>query len=136
MRTNKHKAIIAMDFDNCLAIIGTFPTIIGLKPGAKAAMEELFRKNYYVIVWTCREGLNLNSAKQFLLANGVPFHQINTHHPELVQRFGTDTRKICADIYVDDKNLEAHKLESYPNYDTLVADIEAICNDVNFKSVL
>jgi hypothetical protein len=135
----KHKAVIAFDVDNTLLEIGQWPNIIRVKPGAKEALIELTRLGYYIILWTCRGNecslQNLNSAVQFLTDNQIPFHKVNEHHPGLIEKFKSDTRKICADIYVDDKNLHAHR-EEYPNYSTIVQDIEEVCNHYTFKSVL
>lgn len=136
----KHKAIIAFDVDGTLLEIGKWPNIIRVKPGAVEALKELDRLNYYVILWTCRGNecgsKNLEAAVKYLEDHDVPFHKVNEHHPFLIEKFQNDTRKVCADIYVDDKNLGAHKQKDYPNFYTIVEAIEETCNAPDFISVL
>lgn len=140
MQIDKHKAVLAFDFDNTLALIGKWPDIIGLQKGAKEALIDLYNKNYYIIIWTCRgnecDAKNLEAAAEFLKKNGVPFHKVNEHHPYLIEKFQNDTRKICADIYIDDKNLYARMHKDYPNFHEIVEEIEEVCNDPYFISVL
>ena len=36
---------------------------------------------------------------------GIKYHYFNENFPHLIDRYGGDTRKISADIYIDDKCL-------------------------------
>jgi hypothetical protein len=41
----------------------------------------------------------------WLLEHGIPFDRINDHHPANIAKYGGDTRKIFADLYIDDRQL-------------------------------
>lgn len=71
-----------------------------VEDGAIEGMKQLQDWGYYVIVWTCRD--NLDDVAEYLENKGVPFDNINEnpHGPET-------SRKMYADIYIDDRNLLA-----------------------------
>lgn len=105
----KHKGIVAIDFDSTIAY-SNYPNIGMPIKNSKKYINQLFEDGWYVIVWTCRDDdKNPDQPKtiaiNWLQENGYKFHQINEHHPLLIQSFGNNTRKIAADIYVDDKNV-------------------------------
>lgn len=106
----KHKGILSIDFDNTLAIVENFPHINGLRPGAKKYVNKLYDEGYYIQIWTCRtdkkgECNDMTKAKEFLTQEGVKFHKINENHPALTEAFKSDSRKLSADLYIDDKGL-------------------------------
>lgn len=104
MYKNRTPIILALDFDETISITD-WPTIVGLRKGAKKYINKLFDRGYYIIVWTCRHGRNEDEAYNFLKSQGIKFHAINEQHPALIKAFNNNTRKISADIYVDDKSL-------------------------------
>lgn len=55
-----------------------------------------------VILWTCRTGLELMNAVYWCRKQGVMFDAVNQNIPEIIKAFGTDCRKIYADVYIDD----------------------------------
>ena len=60
-----------------------------------------------VILWSCREGEYLNRAINFCKSQGLEFDAVNDNLPELVAIFKSNPRKIAADIYIDDKAIQA-----------------------------
>ncbi|WP_278910354.1 hypothetical protein [Enterocloster bolteae] len=56
-----------------------------------------------VILWTNRTGKALETAVEFCKSNGLEFDTINENLPEILEQFGEDSRKITADLYIDDK---------------------------------
>lgn len=56
-----------------------------------------------VILWSCREGKSLAEAVQKLAECGWRPNYINMNCPEGISRMGHDSRKVFADIYIDDK---------------------------------
>lgn len=56
-----------------------------------------------MILWTCRNGKDLEVAVEFCEGVGLKFDTVNENLPELIEAYGGDTRKINADIYFDDK---------------------------------
>lgn len=57
-----------------------------------------------VILWTCREGKTLSEALRTLRSCGFVPNYVNCNCPEAIRYLGHDTRKILADVYIDDKN--------------------------------
>lgn len=98
--------ILAIDFDDTIAET-RFPLIVRLKPMAKEVINGLRKEGWFIIINTCRSGVHKDDAVKFLNENGIEFDLINENHPELVNLFEYDCRKICADIYIDDKNIDA-----------------------------
>lgn len=93
--------IIAVDFDGTIMRDGrpNTPLINRLKA------EQLHGNT--VILWTCRHGNGLNEALLFMRRYGLVPNYVNANAPEAVRRFGSDTRKIYADVYIDDKAVRA-----------------------------
>lgn len=102
--TTSPRKILAIDFDGTI-VDDCFPDVGNLKPGAKEAINDLYDAGFKVIIWTCRSGVNLLKAVEFLAKEGVKYHHINQSCPDNVKLYGCDTRKVYADIYVDDKGL-------------------------------
>ena len=97
--------IIAIDFDGTI-VADAYPAIGELKPGAKEVINRLRDEGYYIIIWTCRAGIRLLEAIEFLAKNGIRYHQINKNSPENIREYkGVDTRKVYADLYIDDKGI-------------------------------
>lgn len=61
------------------------------------------RRGDTVILWTCREGKSLHEAVSILRRIGFRPNYINQNAPEAIRRLGRDSRKIYADLYIDDK---------------------------------
>ena len=89
--------IIAVDFDGTLQIDGQINAVL------IAQLKSRQRKGDIVILWTCREGSSLRDAVLFLREHGFAPNFINCNCPDGVKRMGHDSRKVFADIYIDDK---------------------------------
>ena len=100
--------IIAIDFDGTIAE-HKFPEIGKPIPCMKQIIKELKEDGHELILWTCRVGEKLEEAKQWLKENGLLecFDAFNENLPRLTECFGNDTRKIFANLYVDDSAIEA-----------------------------
>lgn len=57
-----------------------------------------------IIIWTCREGERLLEAVNWLLAHDIPFDYVNQNDPDRTARYNNDSRKVGADVYIDDKS--------------------------------
>lgn len=97
--------ILAIDFDNTISSSNSYPYIEGFKPLAPEYINQLAKDGYYIIIWTCRTGEALEIMQKFLDDNNIIYHKINEQHPALIELYKNDSRKIAADIYVDDKQL-------------------------------
>lgn len=105
--------VIAIDFDGTITEKNEFPYIGKVREYAFEAIKNLQSHGHKCILWTCRCGQSLNEAIQFLLDNGVKMDGYNANVYPL------ESRKIVADVYVDDKNVfmvdnvDWHKVEQY-----------------------
>lgn len=94
---------IAVDFDGTI-VEHAFPSIGKEQLFAFQTLKELNKRGYKLVLWTFRAGKELDEAVEFCRKNGVEFYAVNKSYPE--EEFDdTISRKIDADIYIDDRNL-------------------------------
>ena len=99
--------IIAIDFDETI-VTGGYPDINKAKVinGAKEGMIEIKNAGWRIAIWTCRCGGYDKLAKNFLKDNNMPYDSFNENAitPKEFKEYGyKDSRKIGADIYIDDR---------------------------------
>lgn len=71
------------------------------------------REKYTWILWTCRHGEQLKFAVDYLKnEHGIVFDFVNENIPSQIEMYG-DCRKIWADYYIDDKNLDISKVNIF-----------------------
>lgn len=95
--------IIAIDFDGTI-VEHRYPAIGRIRPFAFEALKALQAKQHRLILWSYRSGKELNEAVEFCGLNGIEFYAVNKNYPEEIWN-AKDSRKILADIYIDDRNL-------------------------------
>ncbi len=96
--------ILAIDFDNTICR-GKFPEIAGEMPDAKKYINKLKEDGHYIIINTCRTGKDLLKAINWLLQHNIAFDRVNDNNPDNIERYGNNSRKIYAHMYIDDKNV-------------------------------
>jgi len=94
---------IAVDFDGTI-VEHAYPEIGKEMLFAFQTLKELNKQGANLILWTFRTGKELDEAVEFCKKNGVEFYAINKNYPEEVFD-ETVSRKINADIFIDDKNV-------------------------------
>lgn len=94
---------IAVDFDGTI-VEHAYPAIGKEKLFAFRTLKELEKMGARLILWTFRSGKELEEAVEYCRQNGVEFYAVNKNYPEEIVD-ETASRKIDADIYIDDKNL-------------------------------
>jgi hydroxymethylpyrimidine pyrophosphatase-like HAD family hydrolase len=94
---------IAVDFDGTI-VEHQYPEIGKEKLFAFQTLKELEKKGARLILWTFRTGKELDDAVEFCRKNGIEFYAVNKNYPEEAMD-DTVSRKIDADLYIDDKNL-------------------------------
>ena len=62
-----------------------------------------------IILWTCRVGDRLQEAVEWCKQYGLEFDAVNENLPEMIEKWGGETRKVFADVYIDDKSLNKPK---------------------------
>lgn len=106
---DERKTVVAVDFDGTLART-MYPTILEPKKDMIEYCKELKADGAILILWTCRKGQHLEEAVTFCRSHGLEFDYVNENTPQVIELFGGDSRKICADIYIDDKALNVNDL--------------------------
>ena len=99
----KSSLLIAIDFDGTI-VENRFPFIGRIRPFAFETMEALQIKGHRLILWTPRTGQKLDEAIKFCRNHGIEFYAVNKNYPEEIWD-NNDSRKILADIYIDDNNI-------------------------------
>jgi len=94
---------IAIDFDGTI-VEHEYPGIGKEKLFAFQTLRELDKMGARLILWTFRAGKELDEAVEFCRENGVEFYAVNKNYPEEIFD-ETISRKIDADIFIDDKNI-------------------------------
>jgi hypothetical protein len=97
--------IIAVDFDGTI-VQHRYPRIGDELPFATETLRLLIKQKHQLILWSVREGELLDEAVQWCHERGVDFWAVNRDYPEEeVQNNNHFSRKIKADIFIDDRNL-------------------------------
>lgn len=95
--------ILAVDFDNTIARTA-YPEILAAYEEPVFFLRKWRRKGHKLILWTCREGAALAAALEFCERHGIVFDAVNDNLPESIEKFGANSRKVYADMYIDDKS--------------------------------
>ena len=95
---------IAVDFDGTI-VEQKYPAIGKQIPFAMDTLRALIADGHHVILWTVREGQQLEEAVQFCKERGVEFYAVNSEYPNNSWDGSGFSRKIRADVYIDDSNL-------------------------------
>ena len=105
--------VIAIDFDGCITEKNIFPEIGKAREHAFEAIRHFQELGHKCILWTCRYGQSLIEAINWLSKNNVKMDAYNEN------LYPLQSRKIVADIYIDDKNVfmvddvDWYKIEEY-----------------------
>lgn len=105
--------VIAIDFDGTITERNEFPYIGKLREHAIDAIKNLQKHGHKCVLWTCRYGISLAAARERLQSLGLELDGYNDSPYKL------DSRKIVADVYIDDKNVfmvndvDWYKIEEY-----------------------
>lgn len=102
MSAPEYRRIVAVDFDGTLAET-KFPEIIKPIPKMIKHCKQLQRGGVILILYTCRKGQDLQDAVEWCRGQGLIFDYVNENTAENIAKYGTDTRKIFAHEYIDDK---------------------------------
>lgn len=94
--------IIAVDFDGTLCI-ENYPNIGEANTDLINALIARRRAGDKLILWTCREEMLLENAVAWCKQQGLEFDAVNDNLEEVKIKYQHNSRKITADIYIDDK---------------------------------
>ncbi len=96
--------IIAVDFDGTI-VEHRYPQIGREIPFAIDTLKMLIQDRHMLILWTVREGRLLDEAVEWCKKRGVEFYAVNRNYPEEDARNKISSRKVNADLFIDDRNI-------------------------------
>jgi uncharacterized HAD superfamily protein len=120
------KLVIAIDFDGTICE-SHWPEIGHEIPGAVQTIKRLHKHGHKIIIWTCRTGDALDKVIHWLIQHRVPYDAINANLPERIKAYKGDTRKVSADLYVDDKGLGVRKVKKSELWAFVRREVNALC---------
>lgn len=97
------KPILAIDFDGTI-VESRYPKIGKPIIFAFETLKKLQNEGFILILWTYRSGKELQEAVEFCKDHGVEFYAVNKSYPE-EEYDESISRKINADIFIDDRNI-------------------------------
>lgn len=95
---------LAIDFDGTI-VEDAYPGIGKAKIFAFETLKRLQSEGYRLILWTYRSGQHLEEAVEFCRKNGLEFYAINSSFEGEIFNGDEQSRKIDADLFIDDRNL-------------------------------
>ena len=95
---------IAVDFDGTI-VEHRYPKIGEEIPFATETLTILAQERHKLILWTVREGELLEEAIEWCRQRGVFFYSVNKDYPEEEKSHNGFSRKLKADLFIDDRNL-------------------------------
>lgn len=94
--------IIAVDFDGTI-VEHAYPKIGRPIPFALETLKQMQKDGHVLLMWTVRDGELLQEAVDYVEKNDVKFYAYNKNYPE--EDVATASRKLNADIFIDDRNV-------------------------------
>ncbi|MBR4524984.1 MAG: hypothetical protein IKP15_05505 [Bacteroidales bacterium] len=95
--------IIAVDFDGTI-VENKYPDVGKERPFAIQTLRTLQQEGNRLILFTSREGEELDAAVKYCHDRGLDFYAVNSNQPDDAL-FKHHTAKVIADLYIDDRNL-------------------------------
>ena len=93
---------IAVDFDGTLCY-SEWPALGEPNKPLIERLKQWKKRGNKLILWTCRAGDALTSAVSWCHEQELEFDAINDNLPEIVEKYGNNSRKITCDYYIDDR---------------------------------
>ena len=97
--------IVAVDFDGILCE-NKYPDIGEPNYKMISYVQRMIDDGHDVILWTSRIDDRLEEAVEWCKNYGLHFTTINNNVKRNIDQYGTNSRKVFADIYIDDHNIE------------------------------
>lgn len=95
---------IAVDFDGTI-VEHRYPEIGKEMMFAFETLRALQKQRHQLILWTYRTGKELDEAVEYCRRNGIEFYAVNKSYPEEEFDEANMSRKIEADLFIDDRNV-------------------------------
>ncbi len=109
---SESRKVIAVDFDGTLSF-GQWPKVGPANDKLVRFLQKRQVLGDKLILWTCRVGKELTLAVEWCKQQGLIFDAVNDNLPEIVALYGTNSRKVSCDYYIDDKAILAQDAEAW-----------------------
>lgn len=98
--------VIAVDFDGTI-VEHKYPEIGRERPFAVDVLKMLIAERHKLILWTVREGKELEAALKWCEERGISFYAVNSDKSAYFneKRSASHSCKINADVFIDDCNI-------------------------------
>lgn len=122
--------VIAIDFDDTCCL-DAYPKRGKDIEGAVDVLKDLHAQGYRFILWTCREHVDVNGvdplqeALDWFAKYEIPLYAINDD-PDAEARGYIPSRKIYADIVIDDKSLGIPLIDEHVDWSKIPSLIEKV----------
>ena len=103
--------IIAVDFDGTLCF-SKWPDCGEPNQALINYLKKRKSDGNKLILWTCRIGEALSNAVEWCRSHGLEFDAVNDNLLEIIEYYGSNSRKITCDWYIDDRNLLPNEMEA------------------------
>ena len=100
---SERSKLIAVDFDGTI-VEDKYPQIGKPMLFAIETLKKLQEDGHRLILWTYRSGRALKEAVEFCREQGIEFYAVNSSYPEEEFDHSQSSRKIHADLFIDDRN--------------------------------
>lgn len=124
--------IVAIDFDGILCE-NVFPEIGAPHYEVISVVRQLLDLGVEVILWTSRADEELTKAVAWCADYGLKFTAINANAPSNLQQYSSKypngTRKVYADYYIDDHNIE-YRVKTREGYKAPLHHVVACIEDL------
>lgn len=96
--------VIAVDFDGTI-VEHLYPAIGKEIPNSIYFLKKIKEMGHLLILWTCREGVELEEAVTYCRQKGLHFDAVNANAVTMPDNLAKS--KIYYDCCIDDKNMDA-----------------------------
>ena len=125
--------IYAVDFDGTLCE-SAYPGIGAPNMFLIEHLKKRRSQGNKIILWTCRCGEHLKAAVDWCRDLGLEFDAVNENIPEHLQMYDSESRKVFADVYIDDKAINKPKYHvpfMVPEGENHLMDISLFAQSLN-----
>jgi len=95
---------ISVDADGTIWTL-KHPELGDILPNAKKVINYWHSRGHTIIINTCRTLSHAENARAYLTQMGIKYDFFNENNPANIARYGSDSRKISADVAIDDMTL-------------------------------
>lgn len=107
-KSEKEVKVYAVDFDGTLSL-GEYPKTGEPNTRLIEMLKEKRKNGDKVILWTCRDGDDLEEAVEYCKKEGLEFDAVNDNLEESKEFLGRNPRKVFAHEYIDDLGIEPNR---------------------------